>query len=179
MEYRSLVITLALGAACAGCSSGKQQGLDALVPEVGGLVAQVGSRSSAIKGVVHVYDYKDGVQVQLQASNLIPGTYVLAFHERANCGSPNLFSAGDPWAPPSWTRPAGELLPSFIVNEDGNQNGYVAFVKGVSVDGQVSLRGRSVIIHWGNKASEAFPGQPNNRMACGVFETSRRFLLER
>jgi len=51
-----------------------------------------------------------------------------------------------------------------------NVNNYVAFVSGVRTEGPQSLRGRSVVLHYGEKVSDAFPGQPNNRLACGVLE---------
>jgi Cu/Zn superoxide dismutase len=166
---------VALGLACsiAGCASTRDE-WDARLST--GLVAQLSSPSSAVKGVVRVYDYKDGVQVQMSVNNMIPGSYRVAFHERNNCRSPNLFSAGPAWAPPSWTKPAADLLPGFLANDEGSQTGYVAFVKGVSIDGPESLRMRSVVIHWGNLVGEAFPGQPNNRMACGVFETPKPLI---
>ena len=43
-------------------------------------------------------------------------------------------------------------------------------MKGVQHGTGRLLRGRSVVIHWGDRVGEAFPGQPNNRMACGVLE---------
>jgi Cu/Zn superoxide dismutase len=168
---------LAVVLTVAGCgSSGSKQGLDSFIPQVAGATAQLRSPSSAATGVVHVFDTKDGIQVQLFISNLQPGIHRIALHENANCKSPNLFSAGKPWAPPTFTGDAGNLLPGFIANESGNEHGYVAFVKGVSVDGPVSIRNRSVVIHWGNFTSEAMPGQPNNRVACGTFESNKPFL---
>ena len=176
MRRSALTIGIAAALAGAGCgssSSSSKQGLDSLLPQVGGVTAQLRSPSSAATGVVHIFDRKDGIQVQLFISNLQPGAHRIAFHEFANCRSPNLFSAGKAWAPPSFTGNPGEFMPGFLANESGNEHGYVAFVKGVSVDGPVSIRGKSVVIHWGNLVGEAFPGQPNNRMACGVFESNK------
>lgn len=178
MKRTALCIGLAATLAGTGCgsSSSSRQGLESFLPQVDGLTAQLRSSSSAATGVVHVFDRKDGIQVQLAISNLMPGVHRIAFHETPNCRSPNLFSAGKAWAPPSFTGNPGELLPAFIANQEGNENGYVAFVKGVSVDGPLSIRGKSIVIHWGNIVGEAFPGQPNNRMACGVFESNRSHL---
>jgi Cu/Zn superoxide dismutase len=144
-----------------------KQGVDAMFPQGAGLVAQLRSPSSAATGTVHIYEFRDGIQVQLTINNLYPGEYQIAFHERGNCSSPNLFSAGAPWAPPGWTKPPAQLLPAFLANNEGNQNGYVAFVRDVKLE---ALIGRSIVVHWGRSVSEAFPGQPNNRMACGVIE---------
>jgi len=160
----------ALAAMITGCA-----GRDGETPA--GLVAQLSSPSSAATGAVHIFDFRDGVQVQLSISNLLPGSYRVAIHERGNCKSPNLFSAGPAWAPPGWTKPAGELLPWFSVGDVGNQNQYVAFIKGVSTEGPKSLRGKSIVIHWGDLVGEAFPGQPNNRIACGVLEYNKPSFL--
>jgi len=165
--------TLLVVATLAACSSVKQDITD-FAPEVGGLNAQLRSPTSAATGAVHVYDFRDGIQVQLSINNLFPGQYVIAFHE-GNCRSPNLFSAGPPWAPPGWTKPAGELMPTFLANNDGNQTGYVAYVPGVHTDRPPSVLGKSVVIHAGKSVDQAFPGQPNNRMACGVLEPNQPF----
>jgi Cu/Zn superoxide dismutase len=167
-----LVASAVLAMSVTGCASTKE-GMDKLVPQQGGLVAQLRSPSSSATGAVHVFDFRDGVQVQLVISNLMPGAYRIAIHENGNCRSPNLYSAGPAWAPPGWTKPAGDLLPSFITNNDGNYNAYVAFVKGVRTEGPDSIRGKSVVIHWGNLVGEAFPGAPNNRMACGVLDSNK------
>jgi Cu/Zn superoxide dismutase len=156
-------------ASLASCASSKSDG-DALRARVGGLVANLRSPNSAATGSVRVYETRDGVQVQLYINNLYPGQYRVAFHETPNCRSPNLFSAGPPWAPPGAAKPAADLLPGFLANAEGSQTGYVAYVPGLYVDRDPSLRGRSVVIHWGTSVGGAFPGQPNNRVACGVFE---------
>ncbi len=160
--------------AVAGCSSSMKQEMSTIVPDSPGLVARLRSPSSAATGTVHVVDYRDGVTVQLVISNLIPGQYRVALHANGNCSSFNLFSAGSPWAPPGMN--PDDLMPGFLANNDGNQNGYVAFIKGVHTDGPGSLRGRSVVVHWGSRIGEAFPGQPNNRVACGVLETAQGLL---
>lgn len=151
-------------------SCGSSKDPDGFRSRVGGLVAQLKSPSSAVTGSVHVYDTRDGVQVQLSVNNLYPGQYRIAFHEKPNCRSPNLFSAGPAWAPPDSPKPATDLLPGFLANQDGNQNSYVAYVAGLHTEQPPALRGRSVVIHWGNVVGEAIPGQPNNRVACGVLE---------
>ena len=148
----SCVIALASLTSCSSASRESQ------APRIGagGLVAQLRSPNSAVTGSVRV--------------NLYPGQYRIALHETPNCRSPNLFSAGPPWAPPGSTKPAGDFLPGFLANAEGSQTGYVAYVPGLYTERPPSLRGRSVVIHWGTSVNEAFPGQPNNRVACGVFE---------
>lgn len=164
-----LAACLIAAASLASCASSKQEA-DALRARVGGLTGQLRSPSSAATGVVRVYDYRDGVQIQVAMDNLIPGRYRVAIHENGNCRSPNLFSAGPAWAPPELGKAPGDLLPPMYTNSEGNQNGYVAYVAGLHTDRPPSLRGKSVVIHWGTSINEAFPGEPNNRIACGVLE---------
>ncbi len=66
---------------------------------------------------------------------------------------------------------AGDLLPPFVTNSEGTEASFVAFIAGVRVDGPTSIRGRSVVLHWGSSVDDAFPGQPNNRLSCGVLES--------
>jgi Cu/Zn superoxide dismutase len=171
-RFVTCLVALALLASCSSTASDSA----AQRARVGGLVAQLRSPSSAVTGVARVYDYRDGVQVQVAIDNLIPGRYRIAIHENGNCRSPNLFSAGPAWAPPGSAKPAADLLPQMYTNSDGNQNGYVAFISGVRTDQPPSLRGKSVVIHWGTSVGEAFPGQPNNRVACGVLEWTESIL---
>lgn len=163
-------------ALCAGCAAGRNQDGEIVAREPG-LAANMRSPSSAAVGTARVFDARDGVTIQVFFSNLAPGTYRIALHERGNCTSPNLFSAGAPWAPPGFTKAPGELLPPFVTNSEGTEASFVAFIAGVRVDGPTSLLGRSVVLHWGSTVADAFPGQPNNRMACGVLErgTALRF----
>jgi len=172
MRYRlACALGLSIGVVLFGCASVKDE-MSSMFPKQAGLVARLRSPTSAVTGAVRIYDFRDGVQVQLAVDNMYPGAYRIAFHEIGNCRSPNLFSAGAPWAPPTWTKAPGDLLPGFFANAEGNQNNYVAFVQGIRTEGPLSVRGKSVVIHWGTSVGEAFPGQPNNRMACGVLETA-------
>jgi Cu/Zn superoxide dismutase len=164
-----MAVALALAVSIGGCQSVKET----MVARGGGLVAQLRGTGSAGVGVVHIFDYRDGVVFQLSVDNLLPGaTYRVALHERGNCKSSNLFSAGPAWAPPDWTKPPGDLLPQVVMNGEGGNTSYEAYIKGVRTEGPTSLRGRSVVVHWGYTISEAFPGQPNNRMMCGVLDNA-------
>jgi len=158
----------------AGCAGAKNEGAP---PRPAGLEAQLRSTVSAAVGTARVFDARNGVTLQLYITNMVPGTYRVALHERGNCSSPNMYSAGPAWAPPGSTRAPADLLPPFFVGKEGTESGFVAHIDGASVEGPTSLRGRSVVIHWGNLVGEAFPGQPNNRILCGVLEpaTALRF----
>lgn len=159
-------------AALGGCASLKEEA-DAIFGRGPGLEAALKGTGSAATGTVRIVDFRDGVAVQVSIYNMLPGTYRIALHERGNCSSPNLFSAGPAWAPPESGRTPENLLPQFSTDTEQDVKQYVAFFKGARVSGPLSLRGRSVVIHHGNTISEALPGLPNNRMACGVLDNIR------
>jgi len=163
-------VALAVLALLAGCQSTKDAENE-IMQRGPGLEAALRSPNSAATGVIRLFDVRDGVSVQMTINNLLPGTYRISLHETGNCSSRNLFSAGPAWAPPGSTKPPGELLPEFIVNPGADMTIYVGLISGARTDGPVSMRKRSVIVHWGAKVGEAFPGQPNNRLACGVLDT--------
>jgi Cu-Zn family superoxide dismutase len=161
-------MAVVLAATLLGCAGSRNaaKGVEGGGP---GLEARlIPSRSSA-SGVVRLIDSRDGVSVQVQLVNVPMGTYRIALHEKGNCRSPNLFSAGPAWAPPGSGRAAADLLPQFTINTDGDLPTYVAFIPGVRTEGAGSLNGRLVVVYFGQEITDAFPGQPNNRIACGVF----------
>jgi Cu/Zn superoxide dismutase len=173
-----VAVAVALALLLAGCESTRETLKDyeegPLFGRGPGLEARLRGTGSAATGNVRIFDFRDGVAVQLTMYNVPPGTYRIALHENANCSSPNLFSAGPAWAPPGSGKTAADLMPQFYVNTGQDMPNYTAYFNGARVDGPLSLRGRSVVIHYGQKISDAFPGQPNNRIACGVLEFIRR-----
>ena len=138
-----------------------------------GLVANLQGVGSAVTGKVRVVDRGDGVTVMVSGSNLPPNQFRVSFNQNPNCTSPNGFSAGPPWAPPGLN--PYELIPLFW-NPDGNAEG-TAFIRGVHTTGENGVAGRSVVIYWGSKVTDAKPGVPNNRAACGVFEPASTLLF--
>lgn len=138
-----------------------------------GVVAELRGIGSATRGKVRVIDRNDGVTVLVSASNLPPNQYRVSFNVNGNCSSPNGFSAGPPWAPPGMN--PYELIPLFY-NTDGNSEGE-AFVRGVHTTGENGVLGRSVIIYWGSKVTDAEMDVPNNRAACGIFEQAQPLLF--
>ena len=170
-----------LAAACvalAACSSSSVQptgpNVEMTPASPAGVEAHLRSLASAVTGKVRVIDRRDGVTVLVSAINLPPGQYRIAFHERANCSSPNGFSAGNPWAPASAGRAATEIAPTLFTNADGTAEDSV-FIRGVHVSGPDGVSGRSVVIHTGNQVTQAQPDVRNNRVACGIFEPATPF----
>lgn len=152
-----------------GACAGKKEAPRGIEPAGAGLEARLRGTGSTATGVVRVFDSRDGVSFQMELGDVPTGTYRVALHEKGNCRSPNLFSAGPAWAPPESGRTAAELLPPIFVNNYASS--YVAYIPGARTEGPRSLRGRLVVVYFGAEITDAFPGQPNNRMACGVFET--------
>ncbi|MGI8896225.1 MAG: superoxide dismutase family protein, partial [Casimicrobiaceae bacterium] len=153
----------------AGCAAVKQGG-NADLESVPGLEARLRGVGSAASGMVKVVDRGDGVTLTLNLTNLLPGRYRLAFHDKATCSSPNLFSAGPAWAPPSAQKSANELIPGFAAGSDGDVV-FTTHLRGVRADGNDDLRGRTVVLHAGDTIDAAVPDQRNNRVACGVFDS--------
>ena len=122
---------------------------------------------------MRVIDRGDGVTLMVSGSILPPNQFRVSFNENGNCSSPNGFAAGRPWAPPGMN--PYELIPRFW-NPDGNAEG-TAFIRGVHTTGENGVAGRSVVIYWGSKVTDAEPGVPNNRAACGVFQPAKPFTL--
>ncbi len=137
-----------------------------------GVTARLRGVGSAATGMVQIVGRGDGIALTLDMANLPPGPYRLAFHDKGNCSSPNLFSAGSAWAPPGAQKPANELIPGFTVGSEGGV-AFTTHIRGVRADGKDDLRGRTVVLHAGDTIDVAVPGQRNNRVACGVFDTSK------
>ncbi len=165
----------AAGTMLAGCASLKETGNE-IFGRGEGLEARLRAPNSSASGVVRVFDYRDGVALQMTLYNVPNGTYLIALHERGNCSSPNLFSAGPAWAPAGSGKSPSELLPQFNTDSLGDMTTYNAFIKGARVEGPLSLRGRSVVIHGGTQLGDAVPGLPNNRFACGAFDTIKKLF---
>lgn len=153
----------------AACGTAKQAA-NVDLESVPGLEARLRGVGSAATGMVKVVDRADGVTLTLNLANLPPGRYRLAFHDKASCSSPNLFSAGPAWAPSSAQKTGNELIPGFAAGSDGGVV-FTTHIRGVRADVKDDLRGRTVVLHAGDTIDAAVPGQRNNRVACGVFDS--------
>jgi Cu/Zn superoxide dismutase len=139
-----------------------------------GLFSQMRALGSGIFGRARVVDRGDGVSLTLSMINLPQGPFRVAFGENPNCSSPNGYSAGQPWAPPGAGRSGHDLVQPLFNAKDGSSETSV-FVRGVHVTGPDGLDKRSIIVYTGNDATDAQPGVPNNRIACGTFEPAQPF----
>jgi len=170
-----------LVAALAGCSTNPAsepppptaQQLQANVAKYG-LEAQLRSLGSAVTGKVRVYDQGDGLRILVSVINMPDVRFRIAFHEAANCTSPNGFSVGPHWAPGG--RDARNLIPVLSTNQDGTAETSL-HVRGVHVGGPDGVEGRSVIIYTGDRVTDAVSGVANNRVACGTFTPVQPFAF--
>jgi Cu/Zn superoxide dismutase len=137
-----------------------------------GLFSQLRALGSGIWGRARVVDRGDGVQITLSMINLPMGPFRVAFGEHPNCSSPNGFSAGQPWAPAGMQ---GSRLVQPLYNAREGSSETSVFVRGVHTTGPEGVDKRSIIIYTGSDATEARPGAPNNRIACGTFEPAEPF----
>jgi Cu/Zn superoxide dismutase len=150
----------------------------AAADQVGNLEAPLRGVGSAATGKVIVVDSGKGVTLTLDAANLVQGSYRLAFHANPNCNSPNGESAGPVWGPPNSAGTPGELIPIAYAGQRGDIS-FSARIPGVHVDGEPTLRGRSVVLHAGPYVETPLFGMPNNYIACGVFQKLGPSLIER
>ena len=164
------VVTFMLLAGCSstrggGGSDGEQakktdMGQQAVLRPIGG---------SAVQGKVRVIDRGDGAVVLISGTTFPVGPYRLAFHERANCTSPNGFSAGPPWAPTTIGKPPQDIAPVQYANSENRVETELRIPK-LHANGPDGVAGRSVVLYAGNEVTEIRPNVPNAAIACGVFE---------
>jgi Cu/Zn superoxide dismutase len=82
------------------------------------------------------------------------------------------------WGPAGAANAPGELIPIAYAGVAGTIS-FSARIPGVHIDGEPTLRGRSIVLHAGPFVDSPLPGMPNNYMACGVFEKLGPGLIER
>jgi len=77
-------------------------------------------------------------------------------------------------APPGAGRSGKDLVSPMFNGNDGSSETSV-FVRGVHTTGPDGVDKRSIIIYTGSDVTDAQPGKPNNRIACGTFEPAQPF----
>jgi Cu-Zn family superoxide dismutase len=138
-------------------------------PATPGLETHLRAIHSGVTGKARVIDRGDGVTLMLSMINLPLGVYRVSFNERANCTSPNGFSAGAPWAPASTGKDPRNLVPVLTTNREGTAEASV-HIRGLHTTGPDGVAGRSIVVYAGSEVTDARPDVPNNRIACGTFE---------
>jgi Cu/Zn superoxide dismutase len=179
---RTLAAVTLAAAALAGCSwlrsspePQKPAAEDASRPRYG-LFSRLKALDSAVWGRARVVDRADGITLTLSVTNLPMGPFRVAFGETANCGSPNGFSAGQPWAPATAGKDPHDLIPPLFNRFEGSAETSV-FVPGVHASGPDGVDKRSIILYTGSAVTDARPDVPNTRIACGTFEPAQPFEI--
>jgi Cu/Zn superoxide dismutase len=126
---------------------------------------------SAIFGKIRVIDRGDGASVLVSMMNVPPGPYRIAIQETPNCSSPNGFAAGRAWAPAGMD--PHTFIPVQYVNSEDRVEQSLR-VPALRTKGPNGVAGHSVVVYAGSRITDALPGVPNERMACGVFEQAHR-----
>ena len=130
---------------------------------------------SSLAGAAILAAYDGGVRIQVTFQGEGPGQYRVMVHANGNCGSPNGFSAGAPWAPPGV--PLKEE--GYPIHKGDNSGSFVVRLPGYRIDGPDGVLGRSVVVHAGAVGSlAAVPDAPNNRIGCGVIGPPSKGLLD-
>lgn len=177
----AIAFALSLSLALAGCGSSGSGPLE--MPDNRNRDRAPGTEAvlmplngSAAQGTIKMVDRGGSVTVVGAINNLLPGIYRVAIHERGNCSSPNGFSAGKPWAPAGFPRPAGEMFPEIAIG--GNGNGVIsATLRGVTLPRPDGVEGRSVVVHAARQVDDnVVPGVPNVLVLCGVLGPVRSFM---
>ena len=174
------IVPIACALALAACQSSQPAGPletpKGAVQTPGVEAVLLAKNGSAAQGDVKFMLRGDVVSVLGSLNNLPPGPYRFAIHERGNCSSPNAFSAGRPWAPAGYPRPATELLPVMTVG--GEAHGQMSTrLAGVKLAGPDSLEGKAVLVHTGSRVdADLKPGVPNGVVLCGAIGPIRSFM---
>ena len=172
----TLAAALALGACQSAQNAGPLEAPKGATPTPGVEAVLQPKNGSAAQGDVKFMQRDDVISVLVSLNNLPPGPYRVAIHERGNCTSPNAFSAGKPWAPAGYPRPATELLPEMTVGAQAH--GQMTYrLRGVRLAGPDSLEGRAVLVHFGARADpDLRPDVPNGVVLCGAIGPIRSFM---
>jgi Cu/Zn superoxide dismutase len=140
-------------------------------PDYGQVASLRAIGGSAVFGKIRVVDRGEGASVLVSMMNVPPGPYRIAFHDTPNCSSPNGFSAGPLWAPAG--KDARNLIPVQRVSSEDRVEESLR-VPALRAAGPNGVAGHSVVVYAGLGVTDARPGVPNERMACGVFEPARQ-----
>jgi Cu-Zn family superoxide dismutase len=166
--------TVILILAVAGCTTGD---VGANVNNGDAAEAKLKNAEGEEIGTARFTKAQNGVRLQLEASKLTSGTLALHIHEHGSCEPPTFESAGSHYNPTNATHGfESERGPHLgdLRNISADKGGKVEvyqFASGLSIDGQNSIVGKSLVIHTGPDDYHSQPaGAAGDRLACGVIE---------
>lgn len=164
----SVTAALLLSSVLAGCAS---------TPPGPRAAAKLEAKSdSAVRGIVSFTAQEDGsLKVFVDATGLIPGEHGFHVHEVGDCRAPDASSAKGHFNPGGKThghhgvaeRHAGDM-PNIAADNYGTVR-TTFVVSGLSLSGDNTIVGRSVIVHADPDDYKSQPaGNSGKRIACGV-----------
>ncbi len=118
-----------------------------------------------------------GVLIVADIEGLTPGEHGFHIHEKGDCSAPDASSAGDHFNPTQKShggpiqanRHVGDLG-NIVADDQGNAH-YERVDEVVSLEGENSIVGRSVIVHENRDDLVSQPsGDAGKRLACGVIK---------
>jgi Cu-Zn family superoxide dismutase len=159
--------------------NGVEEGSDNAASEEEVLVSMEDAEGNVVATAL-LTEGEEGVNIELEAENLPPGTKGFHIHENPECGAPDFESAGGHFNPTNanhgFNDPEGPHagdLPNIEVTEDGTAYEEVtADMVTLEQEGENSLYadgGTSLMIHAEADDYESQPaGDAGDRIACGV-----------
>jgi Cu-Zn family superoxide dismutase len=133
------------------------------------------TRGNDVRGTVTFEPAGDGVRVTAHIEGLAAGDHGFHLHQKGDCSAPDASSAGDHWNPAMQPHGGPDSPPHHagdLGNITADASGMAHLdreVKGLSLDGPESLRGRSVVVHAKADDLKTQPsGNSGPRLACGV-----------
>jgi Cu-Zn family superoxide dismutase len=170
----------------AGCASGPRESADAPSssrPAAGAVaVARLApTQGNHVTGTVTFTERGGRVHVEAEITGLAEGLHGFHIHEHGDCSAPDASSAGSHWNPLGHDHggpdaAAGKRHVGDLGNIRAGSDGKATYdrIDGVlSLEGDASILGKSVIVHAGEDDLATQPtGNAGGRLACGVIERS-------
>lgn len=135
------------------------------------------TEGEVVTGIVWFTETKDGVAISADFYGLTPGKHGFHVHEHGDCSAPDGSSAGGHFnptnkkhgGPDSEERHIGDL--GNIEADDRGHAHYERVDSDIKLDGDLSIIGKSIIIHAGEDDLVSQPsGNAGARIGCGPIE---------
>ncbi len=138
------------------------------------------TEGNEVRGTVAFTRADDGVRIVVDLTGLSPGLHAFHIHEFGDCCAPDAASAGghfNPEGQPHGGPDAAERHAGDLGNIVADETGHAQLDRtdsGITLDGDESILGRSVIVHAGPDDFWTQPtGNAGARVACGVIGLAR------